>query len=91
MKTSICYIALSLVLSFYFKTNCQPPEGQTANQNQYDSDHIKERSKKSHKKADKINKHNNKAQDHANKQAEKNRKEKLNGKKKENDTHQFPH
>ena len=70
---------------------CQPPEGSTANQNEYDKDHVKERSAKSHKKAGKVVRQNTKVQEHANKQAEKNRKEKLSGRKKDDDSREFPH
>ncbi|MBC7389114.1 MAG: hypothetical protein H7329_07890 [Opitutaceae bacterium] len=85
---SILLITFTSICNFSY---CQPPEGNTANQNEYDKGHIKERSKKSHKKAEKVNKQNTKVQEHANKQAEKNRKEKLSGKRKEDDAHQFPH
>jgi hypothetical protein len=80
--TSVCALFLC------FNTAAQPPEGKTANANEYDQDHVAERSKKSHKEMDKVEMKNNKAQERANKQAEKNRKAKLQGKKKE-DTHRF--
>lgn len=80
--TSFCALFLS------FNALAEPPEGKTANANEYDQDKIAERSKKSHKEMDKVESKNNKAQERANKQAEKNRKAKLQGKKKE-DKHQF--
>ena len=85
MKTMFYTFFCALFLSF--NTIAQPPE-KTANANEYDQDHIADRSKKSHKEMDKTEMKNNKAQERANKQSEKNRKAKLQGKKKE-DKHQF--
>lgn len=81
--TSFCVLFLS------FNIVAQPPEGKTANANEYDQDKVAERSKKSHKEMDKIEQKNNKAQERANKQAEKNRKAKLQGNKKKEDKHEF--
>jgi hypothetical protein len=81
--TSLCTLFLSLTIV------AQPPEGKTANANEYDQDHVAERSKKSHKEIDKVEMKNTKAQERANKQSEKNRKAKLQGNKKKEDKHQF--
>jgi len=81
--TSLCALFLS------FNMVAQPPEGKTANANEYDQDNVAERSKKSHKEMDKAELKNNKAQERANKQSEKNRKAKLQGNKKKEDKHQF--
>lgn len=82
------FLLLLSVFLLTLRIVAQPPEGKTANANEYDQDKIAERSQKSHKEMDKVESKNNKAQERANKQAEKNRKAKLQGKKKE-DTHKF--
>ena len=91
MKTILYSISLVAIFSVFNPGNCQSSDINAANQNEYDKDHIKERSAKSHKKAEKVSRKNTKVQEHANNQAEKSRKEKLSGKRKEDDAHQFPH
>ncbi len=91
MKYIISLVSLTFILLISDVGYSQTSGGNASSQNEYDQDHIKERSAKSHKKAGKVAKQNTKAQEHANKIAEKNRKEKLSGKRKEEDAHQFPH
>ncbi len=85
---NISFIIFSLIATFY-SVSAQPPGGEGAPKTEYELDKIEERSKKGHKDADEIKDANNKAMNKANKKAEKDRKEKLAGKKKKADEHKF--